>query len=112
MSRRLRIRTFIGSKVFESEFVGLLRLGCSVTRERVSVRVSRCDVTLGGSNADSGLLEIFVPEADGIQHGAGGGAFRSVHEDTGIRAQRILFDWTTIISKKGQRSKKPENRPR
>ena len=51
-------------------------------REFINVHVARRDVAPGGRDTDDGLLEIFLREADGIKHGAGGGAFRSVNQHT------------------------------
>jgi hypothetical protein len=52
-------------------------------RELVDVHVARRDVGPSGRDADERLLEIFLGEADGIQHGAGGGAVRAVEERAG-----------------------------
>ncbi len=54
------------------------RLRPRFERELIDVHVARRDVAPGRGDADDALLEIFSREADGIKHGAGGGAFRSV----------------------------------
>jgi len=47
------------------------------------VHVARSDHAPSGCNADLGFLEIFGLEADGVEHGAAGGAFRSVDHNGG-----------------------------
>ena len=59
-------------------------------REFINVHVARRDVAPGGRDADDGLLEIGLGEADGIKHGARSGAFRAVHKDAGERTHGIL----------------------
>ncbi len=83
-----------------SEMVMVLKNNCLATvgiraflgfeRKFVNVHVARRDIAPGRCDADDGLLEIFFRKTDGIKHGAGGGAFRSVHENTGKGAQGIF----------------------
>jgi hypothetical protein len=70
-----------------------VRADCACERELVNVHPAARDGVIpprrNGGNADDGLLEIFVREADRIKHGAGSGAFWAVHEDAGERAHWI-----------------------
>jgi hypothetical protein len=46
--------------------------------ELVDVHVARGEVASSGGDADLRLLEILIGEADGAEHGAGGGAVVAV----------------------------------
>ncbi len=65
----------------------LVRALLGFERELVNVHVAWRDVAPGGGDADERLLEIFRLEADGIKHGAGGGAFIAVKNDAGKGAE-------------------------
>ena len=53
------------------------------------MHVARGDVAPGGGDADERLFEILGLEADGIKHGAGGGAFVAVKHDARVGPQGI-----------------------
>ena len=52
------------------------------------------------------LLEIFRLEADGIEHGAGGGAFGAVEHDAGMRGGVDLVDLDFFIARKSCQKKR------
>ena len=68
---------------------GGVRAFLGFERELVNVHVARRDVAPGGGDADERLLEILGFEADGIKHGAGGGAFVTVKNEAGKMAQCV-----------------------
>ena len=60
-----------------------------VLAEFAEVDVARRHVAGGRGDGDLGFFEIFVGEADGAQHGAGGGAVMAVDDDGGVRAEGV-----------------------
>jgi len=76
-------------------------------REFINVHVARRDVAPRRSDTDDGLFEIGHGEADGIKHGARGGAFRAVEQHARMGTQILcgnLF-YRRIVAKQFWRGK-------
>ena len=88
---------------------GSVRAFFGFERELVNVHVAGRDVAPCRGDADDGLGKIFLREADGIKHGARGGAFIAIEQKAGVRAQRIggfvFFHVRNSLQKKTKRSK-------
>ena len=66
-----------------------------VHREVVDMNVARRHLAPGRDHADLRLVEIFLLEPDGVEHGPARRPLRSVHDDRRVRAKigGILFGW-------------------
>ena len=81
-----------GDRVEDDGFAaGGIGAGRGFAGEAVDVHVARGDHAPGGGDADLGFFEIGAGEADGVQHGAAGGALGAIDDEGGVFAMRAGF---------------------